>query len=188
MVFIVKTPFPCFSRSSFSGTARSRLPVGANGLPCPSPSPWQTAGGRWGMMQLTPHAGASWCLDWQHDGLSVAQSGLCISPSLSFLLLSHLCYSIFFGPSPWCIFFCLACHPCISDMSTDPCGVCFHKCHSPTTFLLRLPLSLSCLFIFWLPRQNLWWFTLLSHSTWFTVTWSSLSHSRNPPEHRPDNI
>lgn len=115
-------------------------------------------------------------------------SWVSVSLSLSFLLLSHLCYSIFFGPSPWCIFFCLAYHPCISDMSTDPWGVRFHKCHSPTTFLLHLPLSLSCLFIFWLLRQNLWWFTLLSHSTWFTVTWSSLSHSRNPPEHRPDNI
>lgn len=37
-----------YSRSSFSGTARSRSPVGVSGPPCRCPSLWPTAGGRWG--------------------------------------------------------------------------------------------------------------------------------------------
>lgn len=127
---LCKIPLPCCYRSSFSGTARSRHPVGANGLPCPSPSLWQTAGGRWGPMPLTSQAEARsdvWVTAWQTVSCSVC-----------------LCISLSFTPHLWsysliCMCLCLSSYPCISDMSTDPCGVRFHKCHSLSTFLLRLP-------------------------------------------------
>ncbi len=135
---LCKIPFPCGYRSSFSGTARSRHPVGANGLPCPSPSLWQTAGGRWGPVPLTTQAEARsdvWVAAWQTVSCSVC-----------------LCISLSFPPYLWpfsfiCMFLCLSSYPCISDMSTDPCGVCFHKCHSLSAFLLCLPFTI-CLFFF----------------------------------------
>lgn len=95
----VKLFSPRRSRSSFSGTARSRHPVGANGLPCPSPSPWQTAGGRWEPKPLITHSEArsSWRLS---DSTTDCQSlALFMYLFLSSLLLRSS------GASPWCLFF-----------------------------------------------------------------------------------
>lgn len=141
---VYKMSLPYCSRSSFCGTARSRHPVGANGLPCPSPSLWQTAGGRWGPMPLATHT--LWLTsEWQRDKLSVDQS-VCVSlsftPSVPLFLWSF---------SLVCNFLCLSSYPCTSDMSTDPCGVCFHKCHSFLTFILRLPLVVC---LFWTPEEK----------------------------------
>lgn len=135
-VFVLcKIPSPRCSRSSFSGTARSRRPIGANGLPCPSPSLWQTAGGRSGTMPV-------WSLLWRLTDSMTNCCSVCLWLSLS--LTQYLCYSYFSGP-PWYIFFSVFL-PRISDMSNDPCGVRFHKCHSLTAIPLRRPFTvLSCL-------------------------------------------
>lgn len=144
---LCKIPSPRRSRSSSSGTARSRHPAGANGLPCPSPSLWQTAGGRWEPEPLTTHTEAQlWRLS---DSMTNCPS---VYVSL-FLSLSISVTPFLRSLSLMSIFLCLSSYPCISDMSTDPCGIWFHKCHSSSTFLLRLPFTV-CLF-FLLPRQNL---------------------------------
>ena len=119
-----------YFRSLFCGTARSRHQIGANGHPCLSPSLWQTEGGRWGPMPLiTSRRFDIWVTAWQTVNRSAS---LCIS----FFFLC-LCFS-FSGLLLWCVFFCLSSYPCISDMSTDPCGIHFHKCHSFSKFLLWL--------------------------------------------------
>lgn len=46
LIHFICLPLFAAPRSSSSGTARKRHPVAANGLPCPSPSPWRTARGR----------------------------------------------------------------------------------------------------------------------------------------------
>lgn len=114
--------------------------------------------------------------EWRHDKLSAAQSLFVFLPVTPFSA----------PPSLMSIFLCLSSYPCISDMSTDPCSIRFHKCHSSSIFLLRLTFAL-CLLCF-SQRQNLSWFNHLSHSTWLTVTWSSLTHSHNLPKQRADTI
>ena len=156
-----------YFRSLFCGTARSRHQIGANGHPCLSPSLWQTEGGRWGPMPLiTSRRFDIWVTAWQtvNRSASLCISFFFVSVSLSLVCCCDVYFSVF-----------LPIHVYLTCPLIRAAFIFISVIHSQSFFSGSLSLSIC----FHLPSQDLKWFTHLSHSTWFTVIWSSLTQSHN---------